>query len=187
MTLIDDSGADGENPEAKLGARTTCPGCGDVFVKARRNKRFCTRACAKRNAALMDPARDDPEFLKVRRKRKAQANARIRERLDRVAETFVTCSRPDPEAIAAIELLESALEQAYAGGDLRQALMNRNLIHDIGPRGDVRGVRAKRSRDHLMIFMKAIRGHCRTTRGMSLERYLARPKKRRLGARSKSG
>ena len=187
MKLIDDSGENGENPEAKLGARITCPGCGYVFVKDRRNKRFCTRACAKRNAALIDPARDDPEFLRIRRKRKARENARIRERLDRVAETFVTCSRPDPEAITAIELLESALAQAHAGGDLRQALTNRKLIHDIGPRSDVRGVRAKRSHDHLMIFMKALRDHCRETRGMSLESYLARPKKRRLGARPKSG
>ena len=98
-----------------------------------------------------------------------------------------TCSRTDPEAIAAIELLENALAQAHAGGDLRQALTNRKLIHDIGPRSDVRGIRAKRSHDHLIIFMKALRDHCRETRGMSLESYLARPKKRRLGAWPKSG
>ncbi len=186
MTLIDDSGAYGENLKAKLGTRITCPGCGAVFVKARRNKQFCSRACAKQRAALMDPSREDPELLELRRVRKMRENARIRERLYRVAEQFVTCSRSDPEGAQAIELLDNALKQAHAGGELRQALRNRRLIHDIGPRRDLQGVRAKRSRDHLLIFLKALRQHCETTCGMKLEPYLERPKKRALGARHKS-
>lgn len=74
---------------APVGARVECPGCAVGFVKTRSNKLFCSRACAKARSARLALENADAEFIERRRRRKADENARLVERLDQLSADYI--------------------------------------------------------------------------------------------------
>lgn len=168
---------------APVGARVECPGCAEGFVKTRSNKLFCSRACAKARSARLILEKADAEFIERRRRRKADENARLVERLDQLSadyiETVLRGQKPDDVD----RLMEDVLVSARSGGPLRLALLNRRMNGDLPrPSGLQRGRRAYAARiaGRRLKFVAALRHHCSKTRGVPLARYLARPTKVRL-------
>lgn len=104
------------------GARAKCPACGESFVKTRRNKLYCSRACAKARAARMVLENRDEDLIERRRRRKADGNARLIERLDQLSVEYVQLVSIGRNRDHTQRFLEYVLVSARECGPLRQPL-----------------------------------------------------------------